>query len=396
MDVRSGYKRTEAGIAPEDWVVTDLSSVCSMRSGEAITAAKIDDVSAYPCYGGNGLRGYTTRFTHDGTYALIGRQGALCGNVVSAKGKFFASEHAVVVTPRPGADIDFLTYVLAEMRLNRYSESSAQPGLSVSKVLKLPIALPNSKSEQTAIARALSDVDALLDELDRLVVKKRDLKQAVMQQLLTGEIRLPGFDGEWEVRRLGDVADTDPENLRSQTRPDFAFNYIALDDVDHGLLRSYTEQRFATAPSRARRKLRLDDVLVSTVRPNLQSHLLFRAEGGNWLCSTGFCVVRCRPGVSHPGYIFFQLFAHEVSRQIEALLTGSNYPAINSGDVRALEIPIPGFAEQTAIATVLSDIDAELRALDARRQKTRDIKQAMMQELLTGETRLPHSGAVNA
>jgi type I restriction enzyme S subunit len=216
-----------------------------------------------------------------------------------------------------------------------------------------------------------------------------------MQQLLIGETRLPGFNGEWPARRLGDVADTDPENLSSETKRDFAFNYIALDDVDRGLLRSYTEQRFATAPSRARRKLRSDDVLVSTVRPNLQSHLLFRADRGNWVCSTGFCVVRCRPGVSSPGFIYFQLFAHEVGRQIEALLTGSNYPAINSGDVRALEIPFPGFAEQTAIATVLSDMDAELSALEARRDKTLDFKQAMMQELLTGKTRLPHSESAN-
>src|SRR5258708_1710144 len=81
---------------------------------------------------------------------------------------------------------------------------------------------------------------------------------------------------EWEVRRLGEVVDTDPENLISQTRPDFAFNYIALEDVERGFLRSYSKQRFGTAPSRARRKLRLDDVLLSTVRPNLQSHLLFR------------------------------------------------------------------------------------------------------------------------
>ena len=231
-------------------------------------------------------------------------------------------------------------------------------------------------------------MDALLGGLERLIAKKRDLKQAAMQQLLTGQTRLPGFHGEWEVKRLGEVVDTDPENLSSETRPDFAFKYIALEDVDRGFLRSYSEQRFANAPSRARRKLRLHDVLVSTVRPNLQSHLLFRNEGSDWVCSTGFCIVRCHQGVTHPGYIFSHLFANQVSSQIEALLTGSNYPAINSGDVRALEIPLPDFAEQTAIAAVLSDMDAELSALEARRDKTRALKQAMMQELLTGRTRL--------
>ena len=242
--------------------------------------------------------------------------------------------------------------------------------------------------EQRAIAEALSDVDELLGGLDRLIAKKRDLKQAAMQQLLTGQTRLPGFHGEWEVKRLGDVVDTDPENLGSDTRRDFTFNYIALEDVDRGSLRTHSEQVFASAPSRARRKLRVHDVLVSTVRPNLQSHLLFSNEVGDWVCSTGFCVVRCRKGVTNPAYLFSHLFADRVNRQIDALLTGSNYPAINSGDVRALQIPIPEYKEQTAIAEVLTNMDAELSVLEVRRNKTRDLKQAMMQELLTGKTRL--------
>jgi type I restriction enzyme S subunit len=261
------------------------------------------------------------------------------------------------------------------------------PHINLSILRGIPVQRP-PLPEQRAIAETLGDVDALLSGLDRLIAKKRDLKQAAMQQLLTGQTRLPGFHGEWEVKRLGDVVDTDPENLSSDTSPNFAFNYIALEDVERGVLRSHSQQILATAPSRARRKLRANDVLVSTVRPNLQSHLLFCNQPGAWICSTGFCVVRCHEGVSHPGYVFFHLFASSVIRQIEALLTGSNYPAINSSDVRALKIPIPHFAEQTAIAAVLADMDAELSALEARRDKTVALKQAMMQELLTGKTRL--------
>ena len=201
----SGYKQTQIGVIPQEWDVVALDAACRMKSGEGITAASIDHVSQYPCYGGNGLRGYTSRFTHDGSFTLIGRQGALCGNVVGVKGKFFASEHALVVTAKEGTNIHFLMYVLGRMRLNRFSESSAQPGLSVSKLLGLPLAIPPTEAEQRAIATALSDVDALLDGLERLIAKKRDLKQAAMQQLLTGQTRLPGFHGEWEVRTLGDL-----------------------------------------------------------------------------------------------------------------------------------------------------------------------------------------------
>lgn len=172
------------------WEVAPLSTLCGMKSGEGITSAAIDDFSPYPCYGGNGLRGYASRFTHEGGFALIGRQGALCGNVVGVEGKFFASEHAVVVTPNSQTDIRWLTYVLATMNLNQYSESSAQPGLSVSKILMLDLDVPPSKEEQTAIATILSDMDTELAALQERRRKTQALKQAMMQELLTGRIRL--------------------------------------------------------------------------------------------------------------------------------------------------------------------------------------------------------------
>jgi type I restriction enzyme S subunit len=173
-----------------EWRAKSLSAICSMRSGEGITSSNIDQFSRYPCYGGNGLRGYTSQFTHDGTYALIGRQGALCGNVFGVEGQFFASEHAIVVTPSADTDIRWLTSVLGRMNLNQYSESSAQPGLSVSKILKLETTVPPSKAEQTAIVAVLTDMDAELSALQSRRNKTHDLKQAMMQVLLTGKTRL--------------------------------------------------------------------------------------------------------------------------------------------------------------------------------------------------------------
>jgi type I restriction enzyme S subunit len=209
-----------------------------------------------------------------------------------------------------------------------------------------------------------------------------------MQELLTGKRRLPGFSGGWEVKCLNELAEIDPEQLSSNTQPDYEFKYISLEDVDFGALRGHSLQVFDSAPSRARRRLRIDDLLVSTVRPNLKSHLWFRDRSANWVCSTGFSVVRCFESLSHPGYVFAHLFAEGVSKQIDALLTGSNYPAINSRDVRQLQIPVPKLEEQAAIATVLSDMDTELTALESRLAKARQIKQGMMQALLTGRIRL--------
>ncbi|MEW6363229.1 MAG: restriction endonuclease subunit S [Acidobacteriota bacterium] len=171
------------------WEVRQLRDICRMKSGEGITSADIDEYSPFPCYGGNGLRGYTKRFTHDGDYALIGRQGALCGNVVLAAGSFFASEHAVVVTANRQTDIHWLYRVLIRMNLNQYTESTAQPGLSVAKLLLLECPAP-SYEEQTAIGAVLSDMDAELAALEARRDKTRALKQAMMQELLTGRTRL--------------------------------------------------------------------------------------------------------------------------------------------------------------------------------------------------------------
>jgi type I restriction enzyme S subunit len=173
-----------------EWEVKRLGELCSMKSGESITAKSIDAVSPFPCYGGNGQRGFTTRFTHEGDYCLIGRVGALCGNLLKVSGQFFASEHAIVVRAFENVDVAWLTLALGTLNLNRRAESSAQPVLTVSKLLPLEVNVPSSKQEQTTIATVLSDMDAELASLEARLDKARELKQGMMQQLLTGKIRL--------------------------------------------------------------------------------------------------------------------------------------------------------------------------------------------------------------
>lgn len=405
--MKPGFKQTDVGVIPEDWDVKLLPEVVEITNGKAHEQFIVDQgkyvlVNAKFISSEGRVRKYTNKnvcpVKRDSIILVMsdvpnGKALAKCF-LVDADDLYAVNQSVCAFRVRK----DHPTYLFYLLNRNayflRFDDGIQQTHLLTPVFRRCPVVLPKRVEEQRAIATALSDVDGLLGGLDRLIAKKRDLKQAAMQQLLTGQTRLPGFQGQWEVKRLGDVVDTDPENLGSDTRPDFLFNYIALEDVDRGFLRSHSEQLFATAPSRARRKLRSNDVLVSTVRPNLQSHLLFKGEAGRWVCSTGFCVVRCREGVTHPGYVFFHLFAGCVNRQIDALLTGSNYPAINSGDVRALQIPFPPHPEQTAIAEVLTDMDNELAMLTERREKTRALKQAMMQELLTGRTRLVARGGV--
>ena len=339
----SGYKQTQIGVIPQEWDVVALDAACRMKSGEGITAASIDHVSQYPCYGGNGLRGYTSRFTHDGSFALIGRQGALCGNVVGVKGKFFASEHALVVTAKEGTNIRFLTYVLGRMRLNRFSESSAQPGLSVSKLLGLPLAIPPAEAEQLAIATALSGVDGLLGGLDRLIAKKRDLQQAAMQQLLTGKTSLPGFSGEWVKAPLGEVAplqrgfDLPTSQIRPGPYPVVYSNGVLIE-----------HNRFM---------VKSPGVITGRSGTIGKVHYI---EKDYWphntsLWVTSFCG-------NDPKFIYYLYTHFDLSR----LLSGSGVPTLNRNDAHQQLVACPPLEEQRAIAAVLSDMDAELSALEAR------------------------------
>lgn len=197
------------------------------------------------------------------------------------------------------------------------------------------------------------------------------------------------FPNDWDVKTLGEISAIDSDNLGFNTKPDYKFMYVKLEDIDIGRLKGCSEMIFRDAPSRARRKVQKSDILISTVRPNLLSHFYFREEVHDFICSTGFSVIRCDHNIVDPAYVFFHLFGEIINKQINSTLIGSNYPAINSNDVRNLSLPIPPLPEQKAIAEVLSDVDALIASLDALIAKKRAIKQGVMQELLTGKTRLP-------
>ncbi len=413
MELRAGYKKTEVGVIPEEWRTESLGSLTTLMTngfvGTATSAYVSSDDGVLYVQGynvePNGFNFHGIKRVNRNFHKLHQKSCLKKGDLLTIQTGDIgvttlvppelegANCHALVISrfdPKRSQSEFYCHYFNSEIGRAAFKEietGTTMKHLNVGDMVQLLVPSP-PLAEQCAIATALSNVDALLAKIDQLIAKKRDLKQAAMQRLLTGQTRLPGFSGEWEVKQLGDVADVDPENLSNSTSQQYGFKYISLEDVDVGTLRGFSEQVFATAPSRARRRLRLGDVLISTVRPNLMSHLLLKDVGTDWVCSTGFAVVRCHKETAHSGFVFAHLFGRSIARQIETLVTGSNYPAINSRDVRAFEIAMPSYAEQSAIATVLSDMDAELSALEARRNKTRALKQGLMQELLTGKIRL--------
>ncbi len=181
------------GKIPKNWEVKKLKFVATLQSGEAITSESIEAVGDFAVYGGNGLRGYCSNYTHEGDYILIGRQGALCGNINYAHGKFWASEHAVVATIIDESDFRWLGEVLRMMDLGQYSISSAQPGLAAEKISKLEIPVPPT-AEQILVAEYIvinsKEIDRRIQIVEQSISLLNEYKTSLISHVVTGKVKV--------------------------------------------------------------------------------------------------------------------------------------------------------------------------------------------------------------
>ena len=184
-----------------EWGNITIKEACSeFQSGKNIKAEMITGQGLYPVYGGNGLRGFTESYNHDGDYILIGRQGALCGNIRKVTGKTYVTEHAIAVCASKENETTFLQYLFQKMKLGQYSDQSAQPGLAVNKLLRLNINVP-SKIEQAKIAKILSLIDERIITQNKIIEKYESLIQAIIYQKKMDGIR----EGNWQKTELSKV-----------------------------------------------------------------------------------------------------------------------------------------------------------------------------------------------
>lgn len=184
-------KETVLGEIPEHWGVRRLKTLVEMKSGENITAESIYQTGEYPVYGGNGLRGFTKTYTNEGEFVLIGRQGALCGNINYAAGKFFASEHAVVVYPKVELDYFWLGETLRMMNLNQYSMAAAQPGLAINNIRVLPVPFPPIEEQKRIVEHIKTEtrtLDIAISKAEREIELIKEYREAMIAEAVTGKI----------------------------------------------------------------------------------------------------------------------------------------------------------------------------------------------------------------
>jgi type I restriction enzyme, S subunit len=298
-------------------------------------------------------------------------------------------------------DVLWLKDVLETKReeLDGLSTQNAQKNINLEVLKPLSIVTP-PLPEQRKIAEILSTWDAAIGAQERLIANAKRQKKSLMQTLLPTNThppkkRLPGFSGEWTRKHFRDAVYVDRNSLGQNTPADFRFRYISLSDVETGTIASeLPELEFASAPSRARRKLTTGDILMATVRPNLQAFARVGGHHADCIASTGFAVLTAKPGFD-PSYIYHYLFSEHLTGQIDALVVGSSYPAINSSDIQGLSIYCSNADEQAAIAQVLNASDALITDHENQLSVFRQEKSALMQQLLTGKRRVKTEDAEN-
>ena len=266
------------------------------------------------------------------------------------------------------------------------------------QILKnIDIAFPATKSEQQAIATVLSDVDALITSLDKLIAKKRDIKQATMQQLLTGKTRLPGFNGEWSSRLLSEVSwFQEGPGVRNTQFTQSGIKLLNGTNIYKGEVNLESTDRFISEKEAfgpyAHFLADQGDIIIACsgiTIDRFHEKVAFVKEEHLPLCMNT-STMRFKPFNNRllANFLYQLLMSDVFKKQIGLQATGSAQLNFGPSHVANVVIALPELKEQQAIATILTDMDAEIAALEQKRDKTRALKQGMMQELLTGKTRL--------
>jgi type I restriction enzyme, S subunit len=406
--MKSGYKRSDVGLIPEDWNPDHIEHFAHITTGSKNTQDRFDD-GQYPFFVRSQTVERINSYSFDGEAVLTAGDGVGTGKVFHyINGKFDVHQRVYRISNFEENVNGYFFYLYFSTHFyNRIMQMTAKSSVdSVRRdmIARMLVPLPPTKAEQDRIAEALSDVDGLLGGLDRLIAKKRDLKQAAMQQLLTGQTRLPGFHGKWDEVNLGSLFSF--KNGLNKGKEFFGYGTPIVNYMDvfgRSTIRaeqltgrvSLTPQEiqnfdvkkgdvFFTRTSETTEEIGIASVMLDEPSQTVFSGFVLRGRPKNdWLCD------------AFKAYCFTSIF---VRKQIVSKASYTTRALTNGRILSAVILPVPSLPEQKAIAEVLTDMDAELAALEQRREKTRAIKQGMMQQLLTGRIRLvkPERAEANA
>ncbi|RHN88498.1 restriction endonuclease subunit S [Prevotella sp. AM23-5] len=415
VEMKSGYKMTEVGVIPEDWEVKNVSESCLikarigwqglkkseyMSSGDylLITGTDFDNgqvnwkscayvsKARYEQDSNIKIRPQDILISKDGTIGKVAYLGMIPKAGTLNSGIFVIRANDRKIDQVFLSKI-FMSFYFEEF-LNRLVAGSTINHLYQKDFVKFCFPLPNSE-EQTAIAAALSDVDSLISALTKKIEKKKAIKQGLMQQLLTGKKRLSGFNDKWKSMLLGDIAEVKdgthqtPQYVKSGGKPFYSVENVTADDFKNVKHISLEEHKALTSNYRIEK----GDVLMTRIGS------IGCCKYVDWDVDASFYVSLALLKINEKYDSKFISYLSNIKSFKEEVMLNSLVFAIpqkiNLGNISLIKVYIPtSKAEQTAIANILSDCDSEIAALEEKRDKYKEIKQGMMQQLLTGKIRL--------
>ena len=446
MEVKKGYKQTEIGIIPEDWEVdllvnnvTKVGSGITPRGGEKVYKKEgIPFIRSQNIGWGKLLLDdvvYIDSITHSSFKEteiklydiLLNITGASIGRCAIADEKIKngnVNQHVCIIrTVKEKINPFYLGYLLlsqsGQSQIDSFQAGGNRQGLNFEQIKSFKIHIP-SLHEQTAITNALSDIDALIESLEKVITKKRNIKQGAMQQLLTGKKRLPGFGGdgisrkgykqteigiipeEWKVKTLDDlfcVSGGFP--IPREKLSDNGFCYLHYGDI-HKSERTFIDvtKDFFRIPKlkipigkiHAKSLLKDGDIVfvdASEDEEGASKHIVIRnSKNISFISGLHTIVLKSKDQTLNNKYKQFCFKSQDIKNQFYYFATGTKVFGISKSNIKKIQIPLPALCEQTAIAEVLSDMDSEIEALEKKLNKYKKVKQGMMQELLTGKKRL--------
>ena len=412
MQLADGYKQTEVGVIPEDWESAFLGDVADIRMCKRIFSDQTNPTGDIPFFKIGTFGGIPDVFIPFALYheyrwkysfpskgdILLSAAGTLGKTVVyDGHDAYFQDSNIVWLDVNKQRIANEYLYQCYQQIEWASPEGSTISRLYNGIIRATKIPLP-PLAEQRAIAEALSNVDALINALDALITKKRHIKQGTMQQLLTGKKRLPGFSGEWEEKTLGDLGHCirgvsyNGSSDLSSTDTDCTCRLLRSNNVQqHQIVRE--DMQFVNHERVSEhQKLRDSDIVICMANGSktlVGKAGLFRASDSYEYTFGAFMgCFRTEPARADAQFVSLFLQSGPYRQFLQVLLAGSSINNLKPSDIESIDLRLPDAGEQAAISEVLSDMDAEITALEQKRDKTKLIKQGMMQELLTGKTRL--------
>lgn len=419
MEVIAGYKKTKLGLIPKDWVIKPINSEIDLLTGFPFPSIKYSKNGIRLLRGSNVKRGETDWSDEITQYwpiitaeikpyllnegdIVIAMDGSLVGRSfakVSNKDLPALLLQRVARVRSNKIDIGYLKEFLCSDYFTKYCDSvktsSAIPHISPSDIKNFSIPIPPTKEEQAAIAQVLSDTDELISSLEKLIQKKKLIKQGAMQQLLTGKKRLPGFSGEWEVKKLGSLGSV-YGGLSGKSKVDFENGvnpYIPfLNIMNNPIIDSNYFDYVNIKPNENQNKTLKSDLFFnssSETPEEVGMCSVLMAEIPN-LYLNSFCFgFRLFTELQTNGLYLSYYFRSSVGRKLfYALAQGATRHNLSKSSFLKIEFPLPKADEQLAIANFITDMDSEIEVLEQKLNKYNSIKQGMMQNLLTGKIRL--------